>query len=375
MKKRKQKIFIIDDEEVILDILSRYLNIKGYDTFTYDSAINAIKALPEVLPDLIITDIIMPSMTGIEFIKKIRKYWNIPIIALSGQSTIEHISEAVNYGIDLFLLKPVQPEKLIEEITKLLSVKRREKNYLEYNAEIKKMQRLADFSYLVTGISHEFNTPIQTISLLFYQLDKMYKDIYDNSEILTNEIERVNGIQEKTDELKENFNYLSGVFDNLKRINLVQKKDSSPKILSLKNIIFLVLKICSLNDDISVDRKFTENDDVLGYEEDITRILVNLITNAANAVKNVENPVIKIEMYNSGNMQKIKISDNGCGIEPEIAENIFKPFFTAKFAGYGAGIGLTVAKSLALKMDGDVVLVSSKSGETVFEVSLPSVEK
>lgn len=371
-KIENKKIFLIDDEDIILDSFSLYLKNKGYDVYSFKSAVSALKKLPQILPNIIITDIIMPEMTGIELLKKIRKYWNIPVIALSGQSSIEHVSQAVNYGVDLFLLKPINPEKLSYEINNLIVAKQNEKYYLNYNKEIKKMQRFADFSYLATGLHHNFNTPLQTISGLLYQFEKTMNSITKQENQDKSVKENINKLQKIGNSLKENFYDITKVIEDLKHLELIQKKNINPRKLFVKKMIILALKISLINEKISVESDFNDKDIVIGYEEDIVRILVNLISNAANAVKNTDLPKISIYTFKKNQKQIIRVTDNGCGIKTELIENIFKPFFSAKTSGYGAGIGLSIAKSLALNMNGDIKLVSTKAGETIFDIELPA---
>ena len=112
----KAKILIVDDEEVILETLKVILEGKGYSVNTARNGREALKILEEVSPDLILTDIVMPDMEGMEFISEVaRKGRNIPIIVMSGNELgMRFLKSAKIFGARAALTKPFRVEELIE---------------------------------------------------------------------------------------------------------------------------------------------------------------------------------------------------------------------------------------------------------------------
>ena len=108
-----QYIFILDDDKAMTKLLNIMLIQMGYITFLYSNAIDFLKAIPEVSPSILITDMNMPEMTGIEVQAEIvRLERTMPIIFLSGESSVPQAITALKQGAVDFLLKPVNLQQL-----------------------------------------------------------------------------------------------------------------------------------------------------------------------------------------------------------------------------------------------------------------------
>ncbi|MBB4802726.1 nitrogen fixation/metabolism regulation signal transduction histidine kinase [Flavobacterium nitrogenifigens] len=102
-------------------------------------------------------------------------------------------------------------------------------------------------------------------------------------------------------------------------------------------------------------------------QQQIEQVLINLMTNSINALESINNKEIGISAEAKDNRVFIKISDNGKGIEKEIEDKIFLPFFTTR--NEGAGIGLTLSKNI-IEAHGGYILHNNKDGKTTFEICL-----
>jgi len=108
-----QYIFILDDDIAMTKLLNIMLTKMGYITFLYSNAIDFLKAMPEVSPSILITDMNMPEMTGIEVQVEMARLERImPIIFLSGESSVPQSIAALKQGAVDFLLKPVNQQQL-----------------------------------------------------------------------------------------------------------------------------------------------------------------------------------------------------------------------------------------------------------------------
>ncbi len=107
-------ILVVDDEESICQSLQGILTDEGYDVRTAGSSEEALKAIEEDLPDLVLLDIWLPGMDGLEALKIIKTdYPQVPVIMMSGHGTIETAVKATKLGAFDFIEKPISLEKVV----------------------------------------------------------------------------------------------------------------------------------------------------------------------------------------------------------------------------------------------------------------------
>ena len=104
---------------------------------------------------------------------------------------------------------------------------------------------------------------------------------------------------------------------------------------------------------------------------DLNQVWTNIIDNAIYALD--KGGELDIETFRHNNDVKVRITDNGAGIPPEVQSRIFEPFFTTKKTGDGTGIGLDLVNRIVKSHQGDIK-VTSEPGKTVFTICLPIVQ-
>ena len=160
-----QHIFIIEDHKEMAKLLKLMLSKLGYSATVYSNAIDFLKATHKLSHSILITDMNMPQMTGVELqAELIRLEWAMPIIFLSGQSTIPQTIAALKQGAVDFLLKPVKIQQL--------------KTAVEYAFEISKL----NFELAINKASLELQ-----LSVLSPREKEVYELMtlgYNNTEIL-----------------------------------------------------------------------------------------------------------------------------------------------------------------------------------------------
>jgi|SRR6185503_5227143 len=119
---KKKKILIVDDNAYIRDVLSRLLELKNFKVVMAEDGRSGIDATEAESPDLIITDIQMPKLDGVEMIKALRsqsRFSQTPILALTAYG---HWAEAraIEAGADRAMVKPIEPDILLECVGQLL---------------------------------------------------------------------------------------------------------------------------------------------------------------------------------------------------------------------------------------------------------------
>lgn len=113
----KKQILIVDDEPGILRILEIQLNNDGYDVITTESGAEAIGLVREKNPDIVLLDILMPGMTGLEVLEDIRAFSSVPVIIFTANNKV--VEEAMKLGANGSIPKPFVPEELTKKIEAL----------------------------------------------------------------------------------------------------------------------------------------------------------------------------------------------------------------------------------------------------------------
>ncbi|MHC0440686.1 response regulator transcription factor [Flavobacterium sp. 2] len=122
MNTNEKKIMIIENDDMAIEILKFILKKEGYKISVAKDGMNALERIPVILPDLVITTIIIPLKSGLEIINHIKKNFpNIRVIALSSLGEEENtVEEAFELGVDDFIAKPFNPNELLLRIKRLL---------------------------------------------------------------------------------------------------------------------------------------------------------------------------------------------------------------------------------------------------------------
>lgn len=111
----KKRIFIIEDDNMTIEILKFIFTREGYELIISKDGLDAIERIPKEIPDLVLTDIMLPMKSGLEVIQFIKdNYAAIPVIALSSLGEEETtVSDAFKLGVDDFIAKPFSPSELL----------------------------------------------------------------------------------------------------------------------------------------------------------------------------------------------------------------------------------------------------------------------
>lgn len=120
MASQKKKILIVDDEAMIRRILSTRLIMVGYDVVLATDGVEALEAFKKEKPDLIVLDVMMPQLNGLEVCEELRKFSDVPIIMLTALSDVADRIAGLQMGADDYLPKPFSPKELEERINAIL---------------------------------------------------------------------------------------------------------------------------------------------------------------------------------------------------------------------------------------------------------------
>jgi PAS domain S-box-containing protein len=242
-------------------------------------------------------------------------------------------------------------------------------------SELRQAQKMESIGVLAGGIAHDFNNILSSV-LGFTELA----------------LDAVDKEAPIADDLKEVFTAGLRAKDLVNQIlTFARKTDEERKPIQLDSIIKEVLKFIrsSIPTTIDIKQNIESDSFIMGSATQIHRIMMNLCTNAAHAMENnggtleitlkdiiIDRATMIGDGYlRFGNYIEIKVSDTGSGIEPEIIDKIFEPYFTTKGVGEGTGMGLAMVHGI-VETYGGKIFVESKRGEgTVFKIYLPMAKR
>jgi len=122
----RQRIMVIDDNQEMLKILNRTLELEGFDAIVVANGDSALTLLEETDPDLVILDIMMPGLDGFQTLDLIRERSNVPIIMLTARAEVTALQRSLFLGADDYVIKPFSTRALIARIRAKLRRTRKE---------------------------------------------------------------------------------------------------------------------------------------------------------------------------------------------------------------------------------------------------------
>lgn len=257
---------------------------------------------------------------------------------------------------------------------------------------ILQQEKMASIGQLAAGVAHEINNPIGFITSNLGTLEKYIKRLFDYLESQAAAIVSDGDVAEHLVQMRKTLkidyilndipSLLSESLDGADRVKKIvqdlksfsRSDDAEPKPADLVQCLDSTINIVwnELKYKAELVRDFQELPPVVCHAQQLNQVFMNLLVNAAHAIK--ERGIIKVSTRTDGSCVLISISDNGCGIEPQNISRLFDPFFTTKPIGQGTGLGLAIAYDIVKKHKGDIEVDTQIGIGTTFTVRLPYTE-
>lgn len=240
------------------------------------------------------------------------------------------------------------------KITKFIGVNEDITTLKEKENKLQKVEKLKELAKMSSYIAHEIKSPLTSIKMnldMLVRKNDLPEHANKSLSIVQSEVTRL-------------LNLLKNILEYSKRERLSLTEIYLPDFVNSISDTFL-------SQFEEKDIRFVNNvlkDRVLGDIEKLKSAFMLLIENSIAAVSS--NGIIEIYSNSTNGKCHIYIKDNGCGIDNN--ENIFEPYFTTK--EYGTGLGLVIARNIIERNNGQINLLSSKPGETIFDVTLEGSE-
>ncbi|MBQ48357.1 MAG: hypothetical protein CMP10_13120, partial [Zetaproteobacteria bacterium] len=410
------QILVIDDLNDMRDLVANNLRRHQYGVATAANGRLGLESVMNHTPDLIITDWMMPEMTGPELISQLKAdkvFASIPVILLTAKTDEESKIIGTEIGADGFLGKPFNDQELLSLVRNLLQLKASEKELRLTHEQLKQSseekirdtknlltqaEKLAQLGSLLAGIGHEISSPISMISLgcsnesmLLQKLEKKLGVCFDFDDEATRSFG--DQIQHDIDELRE-------VNSNIK-VGSQRLKDLSVALRTQSRMEHKPTAGVDLNEVIresmlitggqikyfDIEQSFGELSVVTCFRSKLGQVVTNLLANASDALMEKKQRIkeesgqifqgkilistMNLEHDGRAGIQ-VMIEDNGDGVPEHLRQKILEKFYTTKEAGKGTGLGLALCVEI-MEEHGGQLLLSDKSllGGAKFELWLP----
>ena len=376
---KKYHILIVDDEPSILKLISVRLAKEGFLCSIAENALDALMFVAENDVDIVITDINMPEMSGLELTSKLIEAHEIDVIVMTGYVASYGFEDVVNVGAKDFFKKPVSMNELIARLNRVIN-EREMVNDLKMSqmrlAEAKDLAEAANKakSEFLANMSHEIRTPMNAI-------------IGFSSLLLENEQHRIHpDALAYIDKINQSGKYLLSIINNILDSSKVESGKMELVIddFNLKALVDYL--ISTLKEKASakgvilhawIDPQLP--DGFRGDAERLTQVLFNLVGNAVRFTEegDVFLSIEKIRQSDDGIDLKFEVKDTGIGIPEARQDQLFEPFVqadastTRKYGG--TGLGLFISKQLVALMGGDIFFKSTFGEGSLFgfKITLP----
>lgn len=362
----KGSILIVDDNELNRDMLSRRLIRRGYRTTTIDNGRSALKLIRSNSFDLILLDIMMPEMSGLEVLKRIRQRFSsisLPVIMATAKNERSDIIEALSLGANDYITKPFDFANVIARIQTQLSLK-----YAESELQLAKEEALTSAkakSYFLASMSHEIRTPLNGIIGM--------TSLLQTTTMTTEQSQFVDVIRSSSESLMT-------IINDILDFSKIEAGKMELEIIpfSINNLVDeatdsytdSLAKRPNLEVTSYISPKIPEY--LLGDPGRIRQTIGNLLS---NAIKFTERGIVQltiepVRISSNKTTLKFSISDTGIGIEKDVLANLFASFTqaesstTRKFGG--TGLGLSICKQLVELMEGTIEVESEIGKGSIF---------
>ena len=351
--KRKPKILVVDDQPINIKLLQRKLERQEMEVLVAYNGGECLNIVEQEIPDLILLDIMMPEMDGIETCQHLKANpatETIPIIFITAKASKEGKLEGLNAGAVDYITKPIDLDETLARVRTQLRLK----NVFDENLELQKrlgdVRKSAAVGAITQGIAHNLNN---LLGVVVGYLD-LIKNGYDSPDMVKRSVMLM-------DHAINRMVNIIGQLGNIANKERIELSTHSIDIL-INNSIDRLKNEYEIPAHVEIESQVDESATIFANPETFETILGKLLVNAwesyakttADADKKIK-LTARISRDKGPAVLELKVIDQGTGIAPEVSDNLFEPFITTK-TSVGRGMGLTISRHIIRNLEGEITL-------------------
>ncbi|MBS3757500.1 MAG: response regulator [Desulfobacterales bacterium] len=368
----KIRVLLVDDEADFRRPIAKRLARRDFEVHEAGSGEDALDYLASLSVDVVVLDVKMPGLNGIDTMARIKEQFEgIEVILLTGHSSTEDGVEGIKRGAFDYLTKPIALEHLAGKITQAADKlhreieKQREANFrAKMEQQMIATERLASLGTLSTGIAHEIDNPLAIIKeasgYLRLVLGKDEMAGIPRRQELFNAVDKIESAVDRTRRITHQL------------LGFVRKQEQSFMETDLKALVDETVEFLgkqARQNDIEISVQAGAQGGIWSNPYEIRQVLVNLLTNAIHATPPGGCITVRTEDLDEG--ISLSVADTGSGIPKENLEKVFEPFYTTKAPGEGTGLGLYVSRGIIGRLGGKIRIDSRLGYGTKVLIELP----
>jgi CheY-like chemotaxis protein len=348
-------ILVVDDQPINVQLLKRKLEREGIKITAAYTGIEALECVKKEKPDLILLDVMMPDMDGIEVCQRLQsseETRGIPVIFITARTNKESKLEGLNVGAVDYITKPIDLDETLARVQTQLRVVSINRQVVELTRRLEESRKAATIGAVTQGIAHNLNNLLGVV-IGYLDLVKAYNDrpeqVRKNAQHVEDAVHRIVAI--------------------IKQLSTLVVKSRPPFIkASLQKLVeggvARFHQDYRLTAPVTVDNPLGEMMLDTNYEI-VEDVLGKVLMNAWESYQNKPTDPRPISLHtriterpDEGKFIELKIVDHGRGIDPEIRDKMFEPFVSTKNT-VGVGMGLTVARHAMRNLGGEVLMTDT----------------
>ena len=371
----EKKILLVDDEKDIREVVHLSLSDMGYQVFEAEDGDEALRIFRDAQPPIVLTDIKMPNMDGIELLQKI-KHENpeTEVVMITGHGDMDLAIKSLKHEATDFITKPINVNALEIALQRVRDRIITRQQLREYTESLERLIRektelqdhLSSLGMMISSISHGIKGLLTGLDGGMYILEKGFDkknqgQIAEGWDIVKQMVERIRKM------------VLDILFYAKERDLKWERIDALSFVGEVAKVIEPKIKSQNIEFKRDFDSKVGEFEINAGY---VHSALLNILDNAMDACSRDESKQkhkITLKVKQDKSHIIFEIADNGVGMDSDTSEKIFTPFFSLK-GEKGTGLGLFISNKIIEQHGGEITVTSKLHQGTLFRIKMPKLQ-
>jgi two-component system sensor histidine kinase/response regulator len=361
------KILVVDDQPINVQLLKRKLEREGLAVIPAYSGLEAIDLVSRDKPDLILLDVMMPDMDGIEVCQRLQaqeETRSIPIIFITARSTKESKLEGLGVGAVDYITKPIDLDETLARVQTQLRFVAINRQLVDLTRRLEEARRAATIGAVTQGIAHNLNNLLGVV-IGYLDLIQVYHDKPEQVKKNTKHVE--DAVQRIVSIIRQLSTLVVKIRPPLVKTGLTRLLESGITRFHLDYKLSAPVTVDNPLGDLQIEANIEVFDEVF------SKVLMNAweaYANEPTAPRPIAVTTQIVDKPDEGKFVEFRVEDRGQGIDPEIRDRMFEPFVSSKHT-VGVGMGLTVARHALRTLGGEVTIADVPGGGTACILTHP----